>query len=82
MNSERTVNRAISEGNIRDVLIPFLVQIGYIDKDEDLIGMDLGPWKDLGELSKNGRGTIPITLRVKSTRDIMEEVIKKNGETG
>lgn len=83
MSSKRTVSRAISEGNIKDLLIPFLYQLGYLEYGDELLGMDLGPWKDFGDVTKNGRGTLPLTLRIKSINndEIMEKAFKKNGGT-
>ncbi len=81
MNSDRTLHKSISEGFIKDQLIPALIQLGYIEY-EDEVSMDLGPWNNFGDVNKNGRGTIPLTLRIKSSNDNIMEKIIKNGKTG
>lgn len=59
---------AISEGNIRDLLIPFLNSLGY----DNISKIDLGPWKGLGSTNDNGRGTIPLRLEFKKEVELLK----------
>jgi hypothetical protein len=51
------IQKEISENNLKDLLIPFLVQLGYIQWDQK-VKIDLGPFKDLGSKGK----TIPLKI--------------------
>lgn len=71
MNSTRTVETAISKGNLDDLIAAFLYQTSYAHDNEDIVAIQLGQ-------ENNGQHKLAFTIK-KRQQEV--SLIKHNGGT-
>jgi len=71
MNSTRTIETAISKGNLDDLIAAFLYQTSYAHDNEDIVAIQLGQ-------ENNGQHSLAFTIKQRP-REV--SLIKHNGGT-